>query len=92
MNHYRFIEIPTLTYNTWEEEATGKHRTECELVEIRRKVDFDEIEGYSEAIPLFNFKHDNKIWTNVQMKSGDCFLVNMPFDDFEMLLKKIADE
>lgn len=86
INPYSLIELPCMVYNTWEEETTGKHRIDCELIEIRRKIDPNAIESYSEAIPLDNFKSDNKIWTNVQTRSGDSFLVNMPFDEFEKLI------
>jgi hypothetical protein len=80
------LELPCITYDTYEEEITGKHRKDCQLIEICRRVDRSRIESYSEAIPLHDFREDNKIWTSVVMESGDEFIVNMPLAEFEKLV------
>lgn len=85
-NGIRFIEIPSLTYDSRDHELTGKEPDECELIEVVRKLDVSRIESYREAIPTSDFREDNKIWTQIVTHSGDSFVINMPLQEFEKLL------
>jgi hypothetical protein len=82
-----FIEVPSITYNTSEQEITGKQADDCELMEVVRKLDRTRIESYREAVPISDFREDNKIWTQIVTHSGDTFIINMPIAEFEKLLK-----
>ena len=84
MRIYR--ELPVVTYNTKEQEITGKQPDECELMELSRFVDISQVESYQEAIPVSDFREDNKIWTSVVMCSGDTFIVNMTYADFHKMI------
>jgi hypothetical protein len=84
----RFIEVTCVVYNPDEADLLGKKGSECELIEVTRKINEVQIESYAEAIPAHDFREDNKIWTNVNMKSSDSFIVNIPFKEFEKLLNK----
>jgi hypothetical protein len=86
MKKYGFIEIPTVTYNSKEQELSNKQPDECELVELVKKVKSYSIESYREAIPSGDFREDNKIWTEITMYSGDSFIANMTLAEFEKLL------
>jgi len=86
MNKYGFIELPIIVYDKNEQEITNKAADECGLMEVIKKVRSSRIEGYSESIPLSDFREDNKTWTDVVMESGDSFIVNMPLAEFEKLL------
>lgn len=86
MNKYGFIELPIIIYNGKEQEITGKQPDECGLIEAVKKIRVSRIESYQEAIPKSDFREENKIWTEVIMKSGDSFIVNMPLAEFEKLL------
>lgn len=86
MKKYGFIELPIIVYDSKQMDITNKSADECDLMEVIKKVNASSIESYSESIPLSDFREDNKVWTDVFMKSGDTFIVNMPFDKFEKLL------
>lgn len=80
--------LPVITYSEKEQTITGKEPDECELMELTRMVDLNSIESYSESVPISDFREDNKIWTSVVMASGDEFIINMPFTDFDSLFRK----
>jgi hypothetical protein len=84
----RFIEVVCVVYNPEEADLMGKKGSECELIEVVRKINDVQIESYGEAIPAHDFREDNKIWTMVYLKRGDDFIVNIPFKEFEKLLNQ----
>lgn len=88
----RYIEVPTITYDSDTQNITGKPPDQCNLIEVTRFINPKRIESYREAIPGSDFREDNKIWTEVGMESGDSFIVNMPVSDFETLLKMTTNE
>lgn len=81
-----FLEIPCLVFDQEVADIIGKKGSEMPLIEVVAKIIKTEIDSYAEAIPLDDFRSDNKIWTGIQMKSGQHYIVNMPLDDFEKLL------
>ena len=87
----RFIEVPCITYDNWEEDVMGKSQLDCVMIEIMKWIDPDRIESYGEAIPVKGFKENNKIWTSITMQSGDNFIVNMPLPEFKELIKLYND-
>lgn len=83
-----FIELPCMLYSSRESDIMNKSPDECELIEVMKRIDIRRIESYSEAIPISDLRDDNKIWTNIVMYSGDAFLVNMTYNNFEALFFK----
>jgi len=92
MKKYGFVELPTIAYDPKNQELFNKRPDECDLIEVIRKVMITCIESYHEGIPVSDFREDNKIWTDVFMKSGDSFIVNMPLAEFEKLLMNHLEE
>ena len=81
----RFLKVPIYQINPDQEELTGKEgeRVACVMLMNPRRI-----ESIHETIPRKDFRPDNKIWTNVTMESGDCFIVRMKLERFEELLNK----
>jgi len=84
----RFIEVITVIYNPEEASLMGKRDADCEHILVTRKLNDASIESYNETIPANDFRDDNKIWTSVNMKSGDSFIVKMTLEEFEVLLNE----
>jgi hypothetical protein len=84
----RFLKVPCIVYNTYEEEITGKHGKDCEMISVIKKINPTRIESYGEAVPLRDFSKENKIWTTVCMQSGDEFIVRIPIAEFEKILNE----
>lgn len=90
-NSTPFIEVPGMMYDQAEQELTGKHPDGCALMEVEMKIDRNRIEGYYETCPTSEFSEDRKIWTKVVMQSGAEYILNMPYKDFEKLLRPTTD-
>ena len=83
----QFIEVFFITYDGKLRELINSDLSEVETLRQRRKLDINEIEGYEEAIPASHgFDKNNLIATEVFMKSGNSFVIDIPFDEFEKLL------
>lgn len=87
MKEEEFIEVPFVTYDVKAVELTGKDVSDVEQNIQKRKFRVSEIEYYEEAMPQDkDFAKENVTCVDVFMKSGNNFLVNMNFKEFEKLL------
>jgi len=78
-----FIEVECFAYSQQESDLFNKNPDECTLISIKRYLHPLLIESFNESIPASDFHEGNKVWTDVTMRSGDQFIVNMTINDFK---------
>lgn len=88
----KFLELPFITYDGKSQKITGADLSDVETLIQIRKIDITEIEAYEQAIPATHgFDESNIIATEILMRSGNSYVIDMPMDKFEKEVNKFYE-